>query len=99
MADRLFTSQPADDVLSALRVETKLEKFILARMAFSLSLATDGANVARSSDFTGAEMKRPTFVGSDELFVRALIAQVHQRSDIKDVARPSRRSGDCTNSR
>ena len=84
MADRLFTSQPADDVLSALRVETKLEKFILARMAFSLSLATDGANVARSSDFTGAEMKRPTFVGSDELFVRALIAQVHQRSDISE---------------
>ena len=84
MADRLFTSQPADDVLSALRAETKLEKFILARMAFSLSLAAEGANVARSSDFTGVEIKRPTFIGSDELFMRTLVAQVHQRSDISE---------------
>jgi len=84
MADRLFTSQPADDVLSALRAETKLEKFVLARMAFSLSLATDGASVARSSDFTGVEIKRPTFIGSDELFMRTLVAQVHRRSDISE---------------
>jgi len=38
MADRLYTSSDADEVLSALRFETKLEKATLARIAFALSL-------------------------------------------------------------
>lgn len=84
MADRLFTSQPADDVLSALRVETKLEKFVLARMAFTLSLVTDGSAVTRSADFTGVEIKRPTFIGSDELFIRTLLAHAHQHAEISE---------------
>ena len=36
MADRLYTSSEADEVLSALRFETKLEKATLARIAFRL---------------------------------------------------------------
>lgn len=35
MADRLYTSSEADEVLSALRFETKLEKATLARIAFT----------------------------------------------------------------
>ena len=35
MADRLYTSSEADEVLSALRFETKLEKATLARMALA----------------------------------------------------------------
>ena len=92
MADRLFTSQQADDVLSALRVETKLEKFILARMAFALSLATEGAAVARSSEFTGAEMKRPTFIGTDELFIRSLLVKTYQKPEIAEDEFYSNRS-------
>src|SRR5579884_1488062 len=42
MADRLYTSSEADEVLSALRFETKLEKATLARIAFVLSLIKDG---------------------------------------------------------
>ena len=74
MADRLYTSSEADEVLSALRFETKLEKATLARIAFALSLVKDGAGVAPSPSFSGGEMKRPTFIGEDEVFLRTLIA-------------------------
>ncbi|WP_295457731.1 DndE family protein [uncultured Thiodictyon sp.] len=75
MADRLYTLSEADEVLSALRFETKLEKATLARIAFTLSLVKDGATVAPSTSFSGGEMKRPTFFGEDEAFIRALIAR------------------------
>jgi len=38
MADRLYTSQRTDEIISAFRASTKLDKAILARMAFSYSL-------------------------------------------------------------
>ncbi len=84
MADRLYTSTAADEVLGALRFETKLEKATLARMAFALSLAREGSAVARSTGFTGGEMKRPTFVGADEVFMRALICHVYRKRDIDE---------------
>lgn len=92
MADRLYTSNETDEVLSALRFETKLEKAALARMAFALSLAKEGPDVAKSSSFTGAEMKRPTFVGEDEVFMRALICYVYQKREIDEDAFFSNRS-------
>lgn len=92
MADRLYTSNEADEVLSALRFETKLEKATLARMAFALSLAKEGTDVAHSASFTGAEMKRPTFVGEDEIFMRALICHVYRRRDIDEDGFFSNRS-------
>jgi DNA sulfur modification protein DndE len=84
MADRLYTSNDADEVLSALRFETKLEKATLARMAFALSLAKEGPDVPQSASFTGGEMKRPTFVSEDEVFMRALICHVYQKRDISE---------------
>jgi DNA sulfur modification protein DndE len=92
MADRLYTSNEADEVLSALRFETKLEKATLARMAFAISLTKEGSDVTPSSSFTGAEMKRPTFVGEDEIFMRALIAHVYNKSDIDEDSFFSNRS-------
>jgi DNA sulfur modification protein DndE len=84
MADRLYTSSEADEVLSALRFETKLEKAVLARIAFALSLKKDGPSVAPSLKFTGGEMKRPTFFGDDENFFRTLISFVYQTPDISE---------------
>ncbi len=84
MADRLYTSSEADEILSALRFETRLEKAVLARIAFSLSLVKDGQNVPASSNFSGGEMKRPTFVGSDETFIRCLLSYVHETPDIEE---------------
>jgi DNA sulfur modification protein DndE len=84
MADRLYTSNAADEVLSALRFETKLEKAVLARIAFALSLVKDGAGVVPSPSFGGAEMKRPTFVGEDEVFLRALIAHTYGKRDFSE---------------
>jgi DNA sulfur modification protein DndE len=84
MADRLYTSSDADEVLSALRFETKLEKATLARIAFSLSLVRDGAAVPASTGFSGGEMKRPTFFGDDEGFIRTLLAATYGRSDISE---------------
>ncbi len=86
MADRLYTSSEADEVLSALRFETKLEKAVLARMAFALSLVREGPAVAVSTGFSGAEMKRPTFIGEDEIFIRSLISHVYQKSEIGEEA-------------
>lgn len=82
MADRLYTSSEADEVLSALRFETKLEKATLARIAFTLSLVKDGRTVAQSPNFSGGEMKRPTFIGEDEVFIRTLIAHTYGKRDI-----------------
>lgn len=84
MADRLYTSNDADEVLSALRFETKLEKATLARVAFALSLAKEGPDVLKSSSFTGGEMKRPTFVGEDEVFIRTLICHAYQKRDLDE---------------
>ncbi len=92
MADRLYTSNEADEVLSALRFETKLEKATLARMAFAFSLVREGPDVARSTSFTGAEMKRPTFVGEDEIFMRTLICHVYRKRDIDEDGFFSNRS-------
>ena len=92
MADRLYTSSEADEVLSALRVETKLEKATLARIAFTLSLVKQGSAVAPSLSFTGGEMKRPTFVGDNEIFIRTLIAHVYAQRELGEDAFFSNRS-------
>ncbi|QEE28212.1 DUF1832 domain-containing protein [Terriglobus albidus] len=84
MADRLYTSDEADEVLSALRFETKLEKAVLARIAFALSLVKQGVGVPVSLSFGGAEMKRPTFVGEDEVFLRALIAHIYGQREFSE---------------
>lgn len=84
MADRLYTSSETDEILSALRFETKLEKSVLARMAFTLSLIEAGKEVPTSKSFSGGEMKRPTFIGSDETFIRTLIAYVHGNSTLSE---------------
>jgi len=84
MADRLFTSSETDEILSALRYDTKLEKSVLARMAFALSLATQGPDVPINPDFGGGELKRPTFVGIDEVFMRTLISSVYRKADVSE---------------
>lgn len=84
MADRLYTSLETDEIISALRANTKLDKAIIARMAFSYSLAHTGKNVSRSTNFSGGEMKRPSFVVNDEVLLRTLISQVYQMEDIDE---------------
>lgn len=84
MADRLYTSSEADEVLSALRLETKLEKATLPRIAFTLSLVKQGPGVAPSPSFTGSEVWRPTFVGEDEVFIRSLISHVYRKAEISE---------------
>ena len=84
MADRLYTSSEADEILSGLRFETKLEKAVLARIAFAVSLVNEGENVPSSTNYSGGEMKRPTFVGIDEIFIRSLLSYVHGKPDISE---------------
>lgn len=84
MADRMYTSSEADEILSALRFETKLEKATLARMAFALSLSQVGKAVPISSNFSGSEMRRSTFFAEDEILISTLLAYVYQQSDIND---------------
>ena len=92
MADRLMTSMAADEVLSVLRLETKLDKAVLARLACCLSLALDGQEVPPSAHFSGGEIRRSSFMGSDDAVIRALIAHVYERPDIPDEEFFSNRS-------
>jgi DNA sulfur modification protein DndE len=92
MADRLYTSSETDEILSSLRFETRLEKAVLARIAFAVSLVQDGKNVLENVNFSGGELKRPTFFGADELFIRSLLAHVHGLGDIAEDLLFSNRS-------
>jgi len=92
MADRLYTSSETDEILSALRFESKLGKSTLARMAFTLSLSRAGAEVPGSPNFSGGEMKRPTFFAEDETFIRALLSYVYKKPGISEDELFSNRS-------
>lgn len=92
MADRLYPCREADEVLSALRYETKLEKATLARIAFVLSLVREGTQVSPSSDFSGTEIKRTSFVGEEEGFLRSLISYTYKKSEINEEEFFSNRS-------
>ncbi len=92
MADRLMTSMAADDVLTALRRETHLDKAVLARLACCLSLALDGQKVAPSINFSGGEIRRSSLLGADGPLIHALIAHVYERPDITDDEFYSNRS-------
>ena len=92
MADRLMTSLAADEMLNALRLELKLDKAVLARIACCLSLALDGQAVPPSVNFSGGEIRRSSFLGADGPVVQALIAHVYERSDIPDEEGFSNRS-------
>ena len=92
MADRLYTSSEADEILSALRFETKLEKATLARMAFALSVSRAGATVPGSPNFSGGEMKRPTFFAEDETFIRTLLSYAYKKQGISEDELFSNRS-------
>jgi len=82
MADRLYLANESDEILSALRFETKLDKAVLARMAFSLSLVLDGNKVPESLNFGGGEMRQTSFMGSDDLLIISMISLAYERSDI-----------------
>lgn len=84
MADRLYTSQLAEEIINGLRAETKLDKSIIARMAFSLSLVKEGKSVKSSSNFSGNEMRRHSFLGNDEILVKALLSHTYEQSDFDD---------------
>ncbi len=84
MADRLYTSLKTDEIIGAFRATTKLDKSILARMAFSYSLVHTGKEVNKSTNFSGSEMRRHSFLSTDELLVKTLINQVYQITDLDD---------------
>lgn len=84
MADRLFTSQQADEFINGLRMETKLDKAVIARLAFTYSLVKEGANVPRSANYGGNEMRRRSFFGNEELFAQTLIAHAYKSGELSD---------------
>lgn len=77
MADRLYTSQQTDEFINGLRMESKLDKATLTRMAFTISLVNSGKEVPNSFNFSGGELKRPTFFKEDEAFIQTLVAFVY----------------------
>jgi DNA sulfur modification protein DndE len=92
MADRLNASMAADEVLNTLRLETKLDKAVLARLACCLSLVLDGREVPQSINFSGGEIRKYSLLGSDSPLIEALVAHVYERADIADDEFYSNRS-------
>lgn len=92
MADRLYTSAEADDILGELHLATKLEKATLARMAFALSLVKAGAEVPSGRDFSGMQLHRATFFGDNELFYKSLLVFAYKRPGLEEDELFSNRS-------
>jgi DNA sulfur modification protein DndE len=84
MADRLYTSRQADEFINGLRMESKLDKAVIARIACVLSIVEDGANVPLSSNFGGNEMRRHSFFGDNEILLKALLSLTYKRQDFED---------------
>lgn len=84
MADRLFTSKEAEEVLSLLRLETRIDFYIWARIAFALSLHKNGSEVQPVYDFGGKQFKRAQFIGQEELYYRTLLAIIYRNQDFTD---------------
>lgn len=84
MADRLFTSRESEETLSLLRLETKIDFYIWARIAFALSLYKHGTNVQPVYDFSGKQFKRAQFIGTEELYYKTLISFVYHTQEISD---------------
>ena len=81
MADRLYTSQQADEYINGLRMESKLDKATLTRLAMTISLVNSGKEVPISNNFSGGELKRPTFFKDDEAFIQTLVAFVYRNNN------------------
>lgn len=84
MADRLFTSRPSEEVLSLLRLETKIEFYIWARIAFAISLNKNGSSVSPVYDFSGKQFKRAQFIGPEEVYYRTLLAYTYKKPEFTD---------------
>lgn len=84
MADRLYTSQQADEFINGLRMESKLDKSVIARIGCLLSIVQSGATVPQSSNFGGNEMRRHSFFGDNEMFMKALLSFTYKRSEFDD---------------
>jgi DNA sulfur modification protein DndE len=92
MADRLMTSMIADETLNLLRLETKFDKAMLARLACCLSLVLDGREVLPSLNFGGGEIRRSSLLGNDGPVIYALIAHVYEQPELPDETLFSNRS-------
>ena len=92
MADRLMTSMIADETLNLLRLETKFDKAMLARLACCLSLTLDGREVLPSLNFSGSEIRQSSFFGADGPVICALIAHVYEQAELPDETLFSKRS-------
>ena len=84
MADRLYTSLRTDEIISSLRAYSKLDKVTISKIAFTYSLVQTGISVNVSTNFSGGEMKRTSFLGNDELFIKSLIQCVYNVSEIAE---------------
>ena len=92
MADRLMPSLSADEAMNLLRLETKLDKAMLARLACCLSLALDGREVPLSLNCSGSEIRRSSLMGNDGPVIYALIAHVYEQAELPDETLFSNRS-------
>ncbi len=78
MAGHITISGESEEILNLLRQTTRLSSLAaIARLALTYSLVKSGTQVPRSNNFTGVELRRPTFFGEDELILRSLISIIY----------------------
>lgn len=82
MADRIVFSGKADNILSELAFESRIDKGTWSRIAFALSLNSVGNKVPVSTDTSGVPFHDTSFYGKYELLIISLVKLVYQRHDI-----------------
>jgi hypothetical protein len=81
MAGSITISSSSEEILNSLRIATRLSSAAsIARLALTYSLVKAGTQVPKSDDCTGADLRRPTFFGDDELILRSLISVIYGKS-------------------
>lgn len=78
MAGSIIISSSSEKTLNLLRETTRLSSAAaIARLALTYSLVKAGNQVPKSNDITGADYRRATFFGADELIFRSMISVIY----------------------
>jgi DNA sulfur modification protein DndE len=79
MANKLFTTQGSETILTELFHWTKIEYAALARIAIALSMKQSASRVNIEKDETGKEFNRYSLSGSYDIFLKSMLSLVHGR--------------------
>lgn len=79
MADRIITSEKAEQLLRKLSYSTGIEIATIARLALSLSIRYYNFEELSLNDTRGREIRRYSLFGQDELLYKSILCVLHKK--------------------